>query len=160
MKAATMVRTARLRAGLTQEELATRAGTSAPNISAYENAARQPRGDVLLRLVGAAGLEPVLVASPTRSTRYVDLYCDVLADRVREDPGLLEQARPELDRMRQNDNVRVWRSLLSAGPVAVIAALTSRDPDVRGLKADNPFARLGVVDEDRRLELLDQIHGG
>jgi hypothetical protein len=58
--------------------------------------------------------------------------------------------------MRPSDNVDAWRSLLDAGPSAVVAVLTSRDPDARGLKADNPFARLGLVDEDTRLALLRQ----
>lgn len=51
----------RRRAGLTQAALADRAGTSAPTISAYEHAARQPRADALLRLRDAAGVEPALV---------------------------------------------------------------------------------------------------
>ena len=32
------------------------------------------------------------------------------------------------------------------------------DPDVRGLKADNPFARLGLIDEDTRLALVHNAH--
>ena len=58
--------------------------------------------------------------------------------------------------MPDSDNVAAWKALLAAGPAAVIAVLTSRDPDARGLKADNPFARLGVIDEDTRLALLDR----
>gem|GEM_PF-4420258 len=41
----------------------------------------------------------------------------------------------------------------------MIAVLTSRDPDVSGLKADNPLAPLGLVDEDVRLALVDRAHG-
>lgn len=154
-----MLRTARQRAGLTQSDLAARAHTSAPTISAYEHGARQPRADVLLRLLDAAGVEPLLIPSSTGNRRYVDLLCDTLADRVRQDPDVLEFARAELDRMRENDNVRAWRLLIDAGPAAVVAVLTSRDPDTRGLKADNPFARLGLVDEDTRLALLDRARG-
>lgn len=40
-----------------------------------------------------------------------------------------------------------------------MAVLTSRDPDVNGLEADNPLARLGLIDEDTRLELLDRARG-
>jgi transcriptional regulator with XRE-family HTH domain len=156
---ATMVRTARQRAGLTQAALAKRAHTSAPTISAYEHGTRQPRADVLLRLLNAAGAEPILVPSSTGSTRYVDLLCDALADHVRDTPAVIDRARAELDRMRPNDNVRAWQSILDAGPSAVVAVLTSRDPDARGLKADNPFARLGLIDEDTRLQLLDQARG-
>lgn len=159
MDTATLLRTARARAGLTQSALAERAGTSAPTISAYEHGSRHPRADVLLRLLAALGVEPVLVPASTGNVRSIDLYCDALADHVRADPAVLARARQELDRARPNDNVRVWRTLLDAGPAAVVAVLTSRDPDVRGLKADNPFARLGLIDEDIRLALLDQAHG-
>ena len=148
MDTATLLRSARHRAGMTQAELAARAHTSAPTISAYEHGTKQPRADVLLRLLRAAGVEPALVPAATANDRYVDSYCDALAEHLRRDAAVLEQAREELDRMRPSANVEAWRWLLRAGPTAVVAVLTSRDPDVRGLKADNPFARLGLVDED------------
>ena len=156
MDTATLLRSARQRAGLTQARLATQAHTSAPSISAYENGTKQPRSDVLLRLLCAAGFEPVLVPTSTGNSRYIDLFCDEVAAHVRKEPDILEQARDELDRMDASANVDAWRSLLEAGPSAVVAVLTSRDPDARGLKADNPFARLGLVDEETRLALLRQ----
>ena len=158
MDTATLIRSARDRAGMTQAELAARAHTSAPTISAYEHGTKQPRADVLLRLLRAAGVEPALVPAATANDRYVDRYCDVLAEQLRRDEAVLEQAREELDRMRPSDNVEAWRWLLRAGPTAVVAVLTSRDPDVRGLKADNPFARLGLVDEHTRLALVRDAH--
>jgi len=156
MDAATLIRSARQRAELTQARLATKAHTSAPTISAYEHGTKQPRSDVLFRLLRAAGFEPMLVPASTGNGRYVDLFCDELAAHVRKKPDVLEQARLELDQMRPSDNADAWRSLLDAGPSAVVAVLTSRDPDARGLKADNPFARLRLIDEDTRLSLLRQ----
>lgn len=158
MDSATLIRSARHRAGMTQSELAVRARTSAPTISAYEHGTKQPRADVLLRLLRAAGLEPALVPATTANARYVDSYCDALADHLRRDPVVLDRARRELDRMPPTGNVDKWRSLLTAGPTAAIAVLTSRDPDTRALKADNPFARLGLVDEDTRLTMVRQAH--
>jgi transcriptional regulator with XRE-family HTH domain len=158
MNTAALIRSARHRAGMTQGDLAARAKTSAPTISAYERGSKQPRADVLLRLLRAAGVEPVLVPATTANARYIDAYCDILAEQVRRDPAVLEQARSELTRMRPSENVDAWRSLLTAGPMAVVAVLTSRDPDARGLKADNPFARLGLVDEDTRLALVQHAH--
>lgn len=154
-----MIRTARRWAGLTQSDLAERAGTSGPTLSAYEHGARHPRGDVLLRVLRAAGVEPVLVPVAAGQSRYVDLLCDALAERVRRDPGVLDAARDVLESMPDSDNTRAWEALLDAGPDAVVAVLSSRAPDARGLKADNPLARLGLVDEDTRLELVDQAHG-
>ena len=158
MDAPTLIRSARHRAGMTQAELAARAHTSAPTISAYENGTKQPRADVLFRLLLAAGVEPTLVPAATPNARYIDSYCDALAEHLRRDGAVLDQAREELDQMRPTANVEAWRHLLRAGPNAVVAVLTSRDPDVRGLKADNPFARLGLIDEDARLALVRNAH--
>jgi transcriptional regulator with XRE-family HTH domain len=158
LQTAMLLRSARRSAGLTQAELAVRAGTSAPTISAYEHGAKQPRADVLLRLLRAAGLEPALVPVTTANSRYIDSFCQALAQHVRRDPAVLDQATRELDRMPPSSNVDAWRSVLAAGPTAVIAVLTSQDPDARTLKADNPFARLGLVNEETRLALVQQAH--
>lgn len=50
-----ILRTARRRHGLSQAELAARAGTSQPVISAYERGHRDPSTATLRRLVRAAG---------------------------------------------------------------------------------------------------------
>ena len=51
----TLLRAARRRQGLTQAELARRAGTSQPVISAYEHGRRDPTFGTLRRLVEATG---------------------------------------------------------------------------------------------------------
>ena len=66
MLAAHLLRAARVRAGLTQAELARRAGTSQPVISAYEHGRRDPSVQTLARLLAAAGADLVLRA-PDRS---------------------------------------------------------------------------------------------
>jgi len=58
------VREARLRAGLTQAELASRAGITQSVISAYEAGRRQPSLPVLRSLVDAAGLELTIELRP------------------------------------------------------------------------------------------------
>jgi predicted nucleotidyltransferase/DNA-binding XRE family transcriptional regulator len=52
-----VLREARLRAGLTQAELASRAGITQSVVSAYESGRRQPSLPVLHSLIEAAGLE-------------------------------------------------------------------------------------------------------
>lgn len=52
-----LFRLARVKAGLTQAELADRAGVAQPLISAYERGQRQPTVPTLIRLLEAAGLE-------------------------------------------------------------------------------------------------------
>jgi transcriptional regulator with XRE-family HTH domain len=55
MDAGAMLRSARTRAGLTQGELATRAGTSQATVSAYESGSKQPSVATFSRLLAAAG---------------------------------------------------------------------------------------------------------
>ena len=68
MESATLIRTARRRAGLTQRDLAERAGTSHSTLAAYETGAKVPRADTLVRIVRAAGFEPevALAVRPDR----------------------------------------------------------------------------------------------
>lgn len=55
MNAAQALRRSRIRAGLTQRELAERAGTSQATLSAYESGRKQPIVATLDRLLAAAG---------------------------------------------------------------------------------------------------------
>jgi len=58
MLAARQLRGVRRRAGLTQVELARRAGISQAVLSMYERGRREPGADVFLRLVRCAGFRP------------------------------------------------------------------------------------------------------
>jgi transcriptional regulator with XRE-family HTH domain len=57
MQLAEQMRDARLRAALTQAELAARVGTSQPTLSAYERGRKVPSLDTLGRLAAATGFE-------------------------------------------------------------------------------------------------------
>jgi transcriptional regulator with XRE-family HTH domain len=59
-----LIRAVRRRNGLTQRELARRAGTTQPVVSAYEHGRRDPSLGTLRRLVEAAGERVVLDARP------------------------------------------------------------------------------------------------
>jgi len=94
--AAALLRLARRRAGLSQRELAERAGVPPTMISAYERDLRQPTMPTLLRLLRAAGFDLRMHLAP------VDPHDDVLAaleDRLRELPDQVgheeEEHRPE-----------------------------------------------------------------
>jgi transcriptional regulator with XRE-family HTH domain len=67
MDAATIIRAVRRRPGLSQAELARRAGTSQPVISAYEHGHRDPTSETLRRLVEAGGERLHLDAMPPGS---------------------------------------------------------------------------------------------
>ncbi|MDP9226819.1 MAG: helix-turn-helix domain-containing protein [Actinomycetota bacterium] len=60
VKKSTLLEQARLAAGLSQEELARRAGTSRPTLSAYENRRKSPTVTTMERLLAQAGFELVV----------------------------------------------------------------------------------------------------
>lgn len=101
-----MIREARERAGLSQAELAARAGVSQPVISAYESGRRQPSMAMLAKLVEASGhdLRVEAVARPG-------------ADRALPDTAMGRRLRRhrrtivELARQRGASNVRVFGSV-------------------------------------------------
>jgi transcriptional regulator with XRE-family HTH domain len=64
MDVATMIVSARRRAGLSQRELATRARTSAAAVCQYERGERIPRVDTLQRLIAATGTTLIVDAPP------------------------------------------------------------------------------------------------
>jgi transcriptional regulator with XRE-family HTH domain len=63
---APLIKAVRRRAGLTQSDLARRAGTSQPVVSAYEHGRRDPGFETLRRLVEAGGERLQLDARPSR----------------------------------------------------------------------------------------------
>lgn len=62
--AGSLIRLARLKAGLTQRELAGQAGVPQPVVSAYETGRRQPTLPTLFRLLQAAGFDLRLRLEP------------------------------------------------------------------------------------------------
>lgn len=65
---ATVIEDARQRAGLTKDELAQRAGTSRPTLSAYVHGRKSPRLDTAERIVREAGFELTLTPRLTWRT--------------------------------------------------------------------------------------------
>jgi uncharacterized protein len=64
MDPATLIKAVRRRRGLTQADLAARAGTSQPVVSAYEHGRRDPTYETLRKLVQASGERLVIDAVP------------------------------------------------------------------------------------------------
>lgn len=159
MSVGTLTRQARLRAGLSLRELARRAATSNATLSAYETDAKDPRASTLMRVLAATGTELRPVSSRTPGQRFVDLACERLAELVADDPSLIEEARRVLPRLEERSSwASTWRTLLDAGPVVVIAVLTSTSPEATPLKTDTPFALLGLLADEEREELLRVAH--
>lgn len=103
MDAATIVRRARLAAGLSVRELARRAGTSHAAVVAYEAGRRDPTVATLERLLAAAGaygrivVEPVHLPDPYRAGRLLVEVLD-LADALPQRPADRELRHPVLAR--------------------------------------------------------------
>lgn len=77
--AAQLIVAARLRAGVSQAELARRSGVPRTVVNAYERGAREPGVDALERLANAAGLRVGLVASgPIGTERRAGILEQVL----------------------------------------------------------------------------------
>lgn len=92
---AALLQLARLKAGLSQGQLAKRAGVPATMISAYERDRRQPTLATLRRLLRAAGFDLLMHLAPA------DLHDDVLAD--------LETGRTSREQARRDRQIQAWR---------------------------------------------------
>ena len=125
---ARLIREARAAAGLTQAELARRAGTSQPTIAAYEAGGKVPNVDTLERLLRAAGTS-LTTSRPRRSQR---------TDRLRH---LLSERREEILELAAHHH---------AGNVRVFGSVA------RGEEADRSDLDL-LVDMEPGRSLLDQV---
>ncbi|MGH3566862.1 MAG: helix-turn-helix transcriptional regulator [Pseudonocardia sp.] len=76
-----MLAQARQRAGISQDELAKRAGTSRPTLSAYEHGHRSPTLRTASRILAAAGFELTACASGVHRAPHPEG-----TDRRRESP--------------------------------------------------------------------------
>jgi transcriptional regulator with XRE-family HTH domain len=99
-----LLQLARLKAGLTQRELAERADVPVTMISAYERDQRQPTFGTLLRLLRAAGFDLRMHLAA------YDPHDDILAR--------LEADRSYPERQRRDRQLQAWREAAPAEDVA------------------------------------------
>lgn len=108
--ASALLQLARLKAGLSQRELAQRAAVPATMISAYERDQRQPTLALLLRLLHAAGFDLRLHLAT------YDPHDDILTE--------LEAGRSEAEQHRRDRQLQVWRE---ATPVDLADVIRSKE---------------------------------
>ena len=99
-----LLQLARLKTGMSQRELAERAGVPATMISAYERDQRQPTLATLLRLLRAAGFDLRLHLAA------YDPHDEILAG--------LEAGRSESERRHRDRQLQAWRQAVPAGGAA------------------------------------------
>lgn len=97
---AALLQLARLKADMSQRELAERAGVPVTMISAYERDQRQPTLNTLLRLLRAAGFDLRLHLAS------YDPHDDILAG--------IEADRSEAERLRRDRQLQAWRQATPA----------------------------------------------
>jgi len=84
--AGSLVLSARLKAGLTQRQLADRLGVTQPVVAAYESGRRQPTVPTLMRFLSAAGFDLCMSLAPHEDH-------DEVLESVVTDPGDFEEDR-------------------------------------------------------------------
>ena len=99
-----LLQLARLKSGMSQRELAERAGVPVTMISAYERDQRQPTLATLLKLLHAAGFDLRMHLAA------YDPHDDILAG--------LESDRSEAERLRRDRQLQSWRHATPAEDVA------------------------------------------
>jgi hypothetical protein len=101
MDASAALHDARLRAGLSQAELAARSGTSQATISAYESGAKQPSVATFSRLLAAAGarlsVEPAAAAIVEPSASELERAGETLAQVIALAEALPVEHEPTLE---------------------------------------------------------------
>lgn len=98
--ASALLQLARIKSGLSQAQLAQRAGVPATMISAYERDRRQPTLPTLLRLLQAAGFDLHMELVPH------DPHDEILAE--------LESKRTRQERARRDRQQAAWRRAVPA----------------------------------------------
>lgn len=139
MEAGELLERARGSAGLTQEELARRAGTSRPTLSAYEHGRKSPMVTTFARILSEAGWE--LVAQPQVSfTRHL----------VRGKPAWVPDRLPRLEVASALATVKLPLHLNWSAPGRVF--------DLRS-RADRARVYEIVLQEGRPADILAYVDG-
>jgi len=146
-------------AGLTQQELATRAATSQATVAAYEGGRKSPTWRTVERLAQAANVELVVQCVPplTREDRRSLALHEAIVERLRRDPdAVLARARASVLRMHTlhpaaRPLLDEWRLFLRRPLDALIPVML--DPSERGrdLRQVTPFT--GVLSARERTDV-------
>lgn len=158
-----MVKDLREAVGLTQAELAQRAGTSQPTIAAYESGSKSPTLRTLTRLAAAAGHEAMITFVPalTREDRRSLALHRAIAVRLSDSPvEVLEVARDNLKRMRrQHPHARElldeWVEILDLSVHQIVSVLQDPGLRARALRQVTPFA--GVLNAAERTDVYSEF---
>ena len=158
-----IVRTLRRDRGLTQLELAERAGTSQPTVAAYESGTKSPTLRTLQKLAHATSSELVVRAVPilTREDRRSLAWHEAVARKLRERPdATLAVARSNLTRWTSGGAsgrallVR-WETWVTLPVPDLVLLMLDPGPVGREMRQVSPFA--GVLSAPERADVLERF---
>lgn len=146
--AAVLLHRARCMAGLSQRELADRAGVSQPVISAYERGRREPSLSTLARLVAATGCELTI------KVEHPDAFdAPALVEFARVESPLRQRVRERRDTILAIAAARHARNLRLFGSVARGAENASSDVDLL-VNLDEGVSLVDLIGLERELSDL------
>lgn len=161
-----VVRRLRFQAGITQQILALRAGTSQPTIALYESGAKSPTLVTVQRLAASLGLELVITftSQMTREDQRSLAYHRAVAEKLRENPAAMTlRAKRVLGKMRaQHPGTRAlcdrWQTWLKLPLEELLTHLLDPGVLARDMRQVTPFA--GALTPKERVRVLRQFRNG
>lgn len=153
----------RLKAGLTQQELAHRVGTSQPTLAAYESGAKSPTLRTLENMVAALGYEATIDWIPvlTREDRRSLAYHQAVVEKLRLEPQVtLSKASNNLVRLqKQHPSVSAlfkrWKLWLKLPLADLSALILNPGSEHRDMRQVSPFA--GVLSASERAAVIKRF---
>ncbi len=154
------IRILRKRTGLTQQALASAAGTSQPTIAAYESGAKSPTLRTLEKLAAALDLEMLtdFVPRMTREDRRSLAFHRAIAGLIEREPDrAVSRARENLSRLREIHPHAAalldrWQSWLELAPGELIDRLLDPSVLARDMRQVSPFS--GLLSPAERARVL------
>lgn len=157
------VYTLRSCAGVTQQDLARKAGTSQPTIALYESGEKSPSVSTLQRLAESLGFELVVNYVPklTREDRRSLAYHQSIAKILRQSPStVIQRARRTLAHQRKDHPhaaklLDQWQAWLDLPIDELIARMLDAGMMGRDMRQVTPFA--GVLTPQERVRILKRF---
>lgn len=157
------VKQLRQHAGVTQQELARKAGTSQSTIAAYETGAKSPTLRTLERLAGALDLKIHLDVNPalTREDQRGLAYHETVAEKLLRNPKrTTAHARSNLEVLQglhphAQELLSRWDTWLSLPPTKLAELIVTGDEVACDMRQVSPFS--GVLSPAERTRVLRQF---
>lgn len=158
-----LIRLLRSQAGVTQQALALKAGTSQPTIALYESGSKSPTITTVQKLAASLGFELVANYTPqlTREDQRSLAYHHAITEKIKQDPvSFLERAKQTLKKMMvqrpfARELLVVWQQWLTLPLDDLLCKMLDPAPKARELRQVSPFA--GFLSPKERVVVLKQL---